>query len=63
MFQRVVVGGKGWGGRGVLGVRRSHFVTPTVLTRLACRHPRRVLQTLTFFLTSSERGGRDETTK
>ena len=43
------------GGRG--GGGRSHCVTPRVFTRLACRHPRRVLLKVTCFRLSSERGG------
>ena len=34
-------------------------VTPRVLTRLGCRHPRRVLLKVTFFRMSRERGGRE----
>ena len=42
----------------------SHFVKPRVLSRLACRHPRRVLLKVTvfFFRMSSDRGGRGEPT-
>ena len=40
----------------------SHCVTPRVLTRLVCRHLRRVLLKVTFFRMSSERGGRDKPT-
>ena len=42
----------------------SHCVKPRVLSRLACRHPRRVLLKVTFFFRmSSDRGGRDEPAK
>lgn len=39
-----------------------HCVTPGVLSRLACRHPRRVFQKVTFFRTSIERWERDKST-
>ena len=48
---------KGGGGGG------SHCVTPNLLTRLSCRHPRCVLLKVTFFRMSSERVGRDKPTK
>ena len=40
----------------------SHCVTPKILTRLVCRHLRRVLLKVTVFQMSSERGGRDKPT-
>jgi len=41
----------------------SHCVKSRVLSRLACRHPRRVLLKVTvFFRMSSDRGRRDEPT-
>ena len=41
------------------GGGRREGVTPRVLTRLGCRHPRRVLLKVTFFRMSRERGGRE----
>ena len=41
----------------------SECVTPRVLTRLFCRHLRCVLLKVTFLRMSSERGGRDMSTK
>ena len=45
------------------GGRGSHCVTPRVLTRLVCRHLRRVLLKVTFFRMSSERGGEGQAYK
>ena len=52
--------GEGGGGGGGGGI---HTVTPTLLTRLACRYLRLVLLEVTFFWMSNERGGRDKSTK
>ena len=44
--------------RGIARIfKGSHWVTPRVLTRLSCRHPRCVLLKVAFFRMSSECGG------